>query len=142
MKIILIALMTLSLGVFANSSTEFIANTKTSFRSHVDSFVRINKNDNLYVLVAKKTERRGLNGCRMHRGTISTRKCRVSTTRVTIPNLSLEGSDIVYDNGAMTVNCGYVKDTWLGQKVKMSKNCKLENLKNSGYTTTQFVVSE
>tara|TARA_R110002072_G_scaffold64203_2_gene159177 strand:- start:16555 stop:16992 length:438 start_codon:yes stop_codon:yes gene_type:complete len=137
-----IILLIFSSSIFASESTEVIAKTKTSFRSHVDSFVRINKNNDVYALIAKKTERRGLNGCRMHRGTISTRKCRVTTISVKIPNLTINGSDLTYDNGEVITNCGYIKDTWLGQKVKLSKNCKLKNLKDSGFTTTQFTVKE
>jgi hypothetical protein len=131
-----------SSSIFASGSTEIIARTKTSFRSHVDSFVRVNKDDNVYALIAKKTERRGFNGCRMHRGTISTRKCRVTTTRIKIPNLIVNGSDLTYDNGEVVINCGYIKDSWLGRKVKLSSNCKLSNLKDSNYTITKFTVTE
>lgn len=131
-----------SSSILASESTEIIAKTKTSFRTHVDSFVRINKNDNLYALIAKKTERRGFGSCRMHRGTTSTRKCRVTTTRVKIPNLLLNGSDLTYDNGEIVTNCGYIKGSWLGRKVKLSSNCELTNLKDSNYTITKFTATE
>ncbi|MCO4794757.1 MAG: hypothetical protein KC493_13645 [Bacteriovoracaceae bacterium] len=138
----IVILVLISFSVSAYDSIEFIAKTKTNFRSHVDSFVKINKNDELFALVAKKTERRGFNGCRMHRGTTSTRRCRVTTTKFSIPNLTLKGNDIVYDNGATAIHCGVIKDYWYGRKVKLSDNCNVINRAISGYTITEFLVTE
>lgn len=143
MKLLVTVILTMvSLNLFASESSEFIARTKTNFRTHVDSFVRVNKNDEVYALIAKKTERRGLNGCRMHRGTISTRRCRVTTISIVIPNLSANGNELTYDNGALVTSCGYIKDSWLGRKVKLSDNCKLSNSKDENYTITRFEVTD
>lgn len=131
-----------STSIIAGEAVEEIARTRTNFRSHVDSFLRIDKNDNLKVIIAKKTERRGLNGCRLHRGTISTKKCRVSKKTVTVPQLSLQGADIVYDNGQLVVTCGFVKNTWLGRKIKLNEKCAFSNVKKNGYTFTRFNVEE
>ncbi|MFT6068091.1 MAG: hypothetical protein ACJAT2_002338 [Bacteriovoracaceae bacterium] len=141
-KYLLMLSLLFTTNVFASEAFEEIAITRTNFRSHVDSFLRFNKKDDLFAIVAKKTERRGLNGCRMHRGTISTKKCRVSKKTVNIPNLTLQGSDIVYDNGQLVVTCGFVKDTWLGRKIKLNGKCKFSNIKKNGYTVTQFNVEE
>lgn len=141
-KITIILSLIFSTTIIAGEAVEEIAVTKTNFRSHVDSFLRLDKNEKLVAIVAKKTERRGMNGCRMHRGTISTKKCRVSKNTELVPNLSLQGSDIVYDNGQLVVTCGFVKDTWLGRKVKLNEKCTFSNVKKSGYTFTRFNVEE
>lgn len=141
-KIAIILSLIFSTTIIAGEAVEEIAVTKTNFRSHVDSFLRLNKNEKLVAIVAKKTERRGMNGCRMHRGTISTKKCRVSKNTVVVPNLSLQGSDIVYDNGQLVVTCGFVKDTWLGRKIKLNEKCAFSNVKKNGYTVTRFNVEE
>jgi len=141
-KYLLILSLLFTTNVFAGGALEELAITKTNFRSHVDSFLRLQKKDDLVAIIAKKTERRGFNGCRMHRGTISTKKCKVSKNTVKVPNLSLHGSDIVYDNGKLVVTCGFVKKSWIGRRVKLNGKCTFSNEKENDFTVTRFNVKE
>jgi len=124
--LILIIALTFSSVSLAGETEEFISKTRIGFRTKVDSYLRINKLNRLYALVATKKDRRGVNGCVIHRGTMSTRRCRVLSERIRIKSLSVsKNGDIIFNNGTLNVNCGYIKDTWLGDKIVLSDNCKL-----------------
>jgi len=145
----------LTLSVFATES-ELISKIKLKPRTSVRSFLRINKADKIYALVTTRKSKRGFRGCAAYRGTMTTKKCRVTSERIVIPNLSLNNADeVIYDNGALNINCGYVKDKWLfGRKIVLNDNCNLVDLekvieeddgseiKNIKYALTKFTVSE
>lgn len=152
--IIVIALAFSSVSL-ASEAEELISKTKIGFRTKVDSYLRINKLNRLYALVATKKDRRGINGCAIHRGTMSTRRCRVLSEKVRIQSLSVnQNNDIIFDNGTLNVNCGYIKDTWLGDKIVLNDNCELVDyeevveeddgldIRKVKYAIIKFVVKE
>lgn len=144
-----------STSLLAAESEEIISKTPLHFRSKVDSYLRINKLDRFYALIATKRDRRGQGGCSIHRGTMSSKRCRVTTEKVRIPNLEInEKNEAIYDNGVIRVECGYLKDTWLGRKIKFNNKCKLVDyeviveeddgidINRVKYSVTKFFVSE
>lgn len=151
----LIVALAFSAASFASESEELVSKTKMGFRTKVDSYLKINKQDRLYALIATKKSRRGGNGCATHQRINSTRKCRVLSERIRIKSLSVsQNNDIIFNNGTRNVNCGYIKDTWLGDKIVLNENCKLVSyeevieeddgldIRKVKYAVTKFLVKE
>lgn len=152
---LLLFIMTVSPFTFAGEAEELISKTRIGFRTKVDSYLRVNKLNRPYALVATKKDRRGINGCAIHRGTMSTRRCRVLSEKIRVKSLSVdEGNNLIFNNGNLEVNCGYLKDTWLGNRVVLNDKCRLVDyeevvqeddgldIRKVKYAITKFVVTE
>lgn len=156
LKTALLTIITLfSISTFAGEKDVVVAKTKVGFRTKVDSYLRINKINRFYALVATKKDRRGVNGCSIHRGTMSTKRCRVTTEKARIHELSVnDRSEIIFTKDDINITCGQMKDTWLGRKIVLNNNCKLVDeietvveddgvdIYNVRYNITKFVAKE
>ncbi len=156
LKSVSLILVTLfSISSFAGEKEVIVARTKIGFRTKIDSYIRGNKLNRVYALVATKKDRRGINGCSIHRGTMSTKKCRVTTEKVRIHELSINSNnEIIFSKDGSNVVCGYVKETWLGRRTILNNNCALVDVEevieeddgvdiyDVKYNITKFIVKE
>lgn len=144
-----------SISSFAGEKEIIVAKTKVGFRTKVDSYIRSNRLNRVYVLAATKKDRRGINGCSVHRGTMSTKRCRVTTEKIRVHELSINNSnEIIFNKDGSNVVCGYIKETWLGRRTILNNNCELTdveevveeddgvNVYKVKYNITKFVVRE